>query len=225
MCGSISWIRSLLGITTEEHAPLFNLLRGNEELNSPRTLTEEARHSIEKVQWALSSRPAHRYHPDLPFQFVALGPHLHGLIFQWNKGQRDPLLITEWVFLSLCFSKSITTPLKLMAQLIIKARAHLCTLAECDIICIYLPLTTRTLEHLLQYNENLFYALDSYSGQISIHYPKHKLFNAAFYLIPKEIQSRKPLKAVTIFTDGSGASHKSVMTWRDPQTQSLMFRW
>lgn len=37
--------------------------------------------------------------------------------------------------------------------------------------------------------------------------------------MPKEIPSRKPLKALTIFMDMSGGSHKSVMTWKDPQTQ------
>ncbi|RMC20400.1 hypothetical protein DUI87_01249 [Hirundo rustica rustica] len=33
------------------------------------------------------------------------------------------------------------------------------------------------------------------------------------------VRSRRPLKALTVFTDASGASHKSVMTWRNPQTQ------
>ncbi|RMB88578.1 hypothetical protein DUI87_35079 [Hirundo rustica rustica] len=32
-------------------------------------------------------------------------------------------------------------------------------------------------------------------------------------------RSRRPLKALTVFTDASGASHKSVMTWRNPQIQ------
>ncbi|KAF4804111.1 hypothetical protein TURU_010622 [Turdus rufiventris] len=33
------------------------------------------------------------------------------------------------------------------------------------------------------------------------------------------LSSRRPLKALTVFIDASGASHKSVMTWRNPQTQ------
>lgn len=85
-----------------------------------------------------------------------------------------------------------------MAQLIMKARACLHTLVGCDLTCIYLSLTTDTLEHLLQNNVNLQYALDSYSGQTSIHYPKHKLFNSAFNLVPKEVQSRKPLNTLTV---------------------------
>ncbi|KAF4804495.1 endogenous retrovirus group K member 8 Pol protein-like protein [Turdus rufiventris] len=33
------------------------------------------------------------------------------------------------------------------------------------------------------------------------------------------VRSQRPLKALTVFMDASGASHKSVMTWGNPQTQ------
>ncbi|RMC20392.1 hypothetical protein DUI87_01241 [Hirundo rustica rustica] len=68
-------------------------------------------------------------------------------------------------------------------------------------------------------NANLQLSLDSYSGQISVHAPSHKSFNKEFHLILLEKRSRRPLKALTVFTDESGASHKLVMTWRNPQTQ------
>ncbi|TRZ07397.1 hypothetical protein HGM15179_019704 [Zosterops borbonicus] len=134
LCGSINWVSPLIGITTEDLAPLFNLLHGNGGMDSPCALMPEARHTITKVQEALSSHQAHRIKPSLPLQFVIL---------------------------------------------------------------------------------------DSYPGQISIHVPKHRLFNryCAFNLMPKLIQSRTPLKALMVFTDGSGASHKSVMTWMDHKTQ------
>lgn len=106
-----------------------------------------------------------------------------------------------------------------MAHLIKKARTRLCSLAGCDFNCIYLPITIEDLEDLLQTNESLQFALDSYTGQISVQFLKHKLFNDSFHLTPKSVQSREPLKALTIFTDGSGSSHKSVMTWMDPQSQ------
>lgn len=80
-------------------------------------------------------------------------------------------------------------------------------------------LANEALEHLLSENEKLQFALDSYSGQISIHHPTHKLFNSAFHLVPKERQSWKPLKALTVFTDTCGASHKSVMVRNALHTQ------
>ncbi|XP_064267307.1 uncharacterized protein LOC135295140 [Passer domesticus] len=236
LCGALNWVRPWLGVSTEDLAPLFNLLKGGEELSSPRSLTPEAQAALEKIQTSISSRQAHRYRPELPFKFIILGrlPHLHGVIFQWDsnikrdQGAKDPLLIIEWVFLSHHRSKRMTKPQELVAELIRKARLRIRELAGVDFNCIHVPIqlssgnfTKAMLEHLLQENEALQFALDSFSGQISIHKPSHKFFNSdiQFHLSIKSIQSRTPLEALTVFTDASGASHKSVMTWKDPQTQ------
>ncbi|RMC21427.1 hypothetical protein DUI87_02293 [Hirundo rustica rustica] len=236
LCGALNWVRPWLGLTTEDLAPLFNLLKGGEELSSPRELTPEAKEALEKVQHLMSTRQAHRCDPDLPFKFIIMGklPHLHGVIFQWrnnikkDQGREDPLLIIEWVFLSHQRSKRMTRPEELVAELIRKARVRIRELAGCDFECIHIPIGLRSgqitkamLEHLLQENEALQFALDSFTGQISIHRPAHKIFNqdAKFTLNLKDVRSRKPLEALTVFTDASGKSHKSVMTWKDPQTQ------
>ncbi|RMC20833.1 hypothetical protein DUI87_01686 [Hirundo rustica rustica] len=117
---------------------------------------------------------------------------------------------------------------ELVAELIRKARVRIRELAGCDFECIHIPIGLRSgqitkamLEHLLQENEALQFALDSFTGQISIHRPAHKIFNqdAKFTLNLKDVRSRKPLEALTVFTDASGRSHNSVMTWKDPQTQ------
>ncbi|OWK59574.1 Endogenous retrovirus group K member 11 Pol protein [Lonchura striata] len=218
LCGSLNWVRPWLGLTNKDLDPLFNLLKGERELASPRELTPEAKTAIEKAQKALSERQAHQCEPNVPFQFIILGklPHLHGLIFQWIEGQKDPLLIIEWVFLLLQRSKTITKPQELIAKLIRKARVRLCELAGGDFACVHLPLTKGMFEHLLQSSTSLQLSLDSYRGQISVHAPSHKLFNEEFHLIPQEQRSRRALKALTVLMDGSGASHKSVMTWRNP---------
>ncbi|NWU43971.1 POK11 protein, partial [Hylia prasina] len=158
-----------------------------------------------------------RCRTDLPFQFIILGdlPYLHGIIYQWeekppkssrkDRGEGHPLLIIEWVFLS-----------------------HKRELAGCDFECINTGIQTKTgqiskatLEHLLQENEALQFTLDSYPGKISLTRPAHKVFNpdAQFVWELDTVRSRKPLDALTVFTDMSGRSHKSVMTWKDPQTQ------
>ncbi|RMC14544.1 hypothetical protein DUI87_09641 [Hirundo rustica rustica] len=236
LCGSLNWVRPWLGLTTNDLAPLFNLLKGGEELSSPRALTPEAEKALEKVQDAMSKRQAHRIDPELPFKFIIMGklPHLHGMIFQWksipkkDREGNDPLLIIEWVFLSHHRSKRMTRPQELVAELIRKARFRIRELAGCDFECIHIPIGLRSgqiskamLEHLLQENEALQFALDSFTGQISIHRPAHKIFNSEtkFILSLKEVRSRRPLKALTVFTDASGRSHKSVLTWKDPQTQ------
>ncbi|RMC18962.1 hypothetical protein DUI87_03561 [Hirundo rustica rustica] len=238
LCGSLNWVRPWLGLATEDLDPLFNLLKGGEELSSPRTLTQEARAALEKVLDCMATRQANRCKSDLPFKFIILGklPHLHGMIFQWervekskkDKDCRDPLLITEWAFRSHHRSKRTTRPQELVAELIRKARTQIRELAGYDFECIHIPIEINSgqikkamLEHLIHENEALQFALDSYKGQISIHRPAHKLFKEQiqFKLPLKSVQSRRPLKALTIFTDASGTSHKSVITWTNPQTQ------
>ncbi|NWR12859.1 POK18 protein, partial [Paradoxornis webbianus] len=220
LCGSLNWVWTWLGLTTENLALLFNLLKGGEELDSPRGLTQEAQQALEKVQLAMSSWQAHRCWPDLPFNFIILGklPHLHGLIFHWDKDQKDPLLIIEWMFFGHQMSKSITKPQELMAQMISEAGIRMQLLVGCEFTHIHVPIklstgrfTNEALEQLLSENEMLQFALDSDPEKILIHCPGHKLFTSEFNLIPKEKQSHKPLKG--------RRSHKSVMTWKDPQTQ------
>ncbi|RMC01263.1 hypothetical protein DUI87_22212 [Hirundo rustica rustica] len=62
LCGALNWVRPWLGLTTEDLAPLFDLLKGGEELSSPRVLTPEAKKALEKVQDCMSTRQAHRSH-------------------------------------------------------------------------------------------------------------------------------------------------------------------
>ncbi|RMB93747.1 hypothetical protein DUI87_29819 [Hirundo rustica rustica] len=207
---------------------------GGEELSSPREISLEAKDMLEKVQHLMSTRQAHRCDPGLPFKFIVVGrlPHLHGVIFQWRQntrmeqGKGDPLLIIEWVFLSHQRSKRMPCPQELVAELIQKARVQIRELDGCHFECIHIPIGLRSgqitkvmLEHLLQENESLQFALDSFTRQISIHWPAHKIFNQdiKFTLSLKSVRSRKPLEALTVFTDTSGRSHKSVMTWKDPQ--------
>ncbi|KAF4798541.1 hypothetical protein TURU_063024 [Turdus rufiventris] len=49
LCGFLNWVRPWLGLINEDLEPLFNLLKGERELVSPRKLTPEVKAAIEKV--------------------------------------------------------------------------------------------------------------------------------------------------------------------------------
>ncbi|RMC00168.1 hypothetical protein DUI87_22770 [Hirundo rustica rustica] len=169
LCGFLNWVKPWLGLTTEDLDPLYNLLKGGEELSSSRTLTQEARAALEKVQDCMATRQANRCKSDLPFKIIILGklPHLHGMIFQWervekpkkDKDCRDPLLIIAWVFLSHHRSKRMTRPQELEAELIRKARTRIRELTGCDFECIHIPIEINSgqikkamLDHLIHEN-------------------------------------------------------------------------
>ena len=219
LLGTINWVRPLLGISNTDLGPLFDLLKGDTDLCSPRSFNSEADTSLQKVASAIASRQAHRWAPELPFYLIILNParQPHALIFQWDLQNSDPLLIIEWIFLPNQSTKTILTQHEMFASLIVKARSRLLTLSGKDFVCICLPITTVYLQWLYQQSDTFAMALADYTGQITSHPPSHKLFNIDFRLMLKPRRSEQPLQALTVFTDGSGKSHKSVLLWWDDQ--------
>lgn len=155
MLGSINWVRSLLEISNTDLSPLFDLLKGEPDLLSPRQLTPEASQALQLVADAISNRQAAQWAPELPFSLIILNTDRqpHALIFQWDAKEPDPLLIIEWIFLPNQMSKTITTQHEIFALLIVKARQRLTTLASVDFGLICLPVTTFYLQWLLQQSE------------------------------------------------------------------------
>ncbi|NWI55539.1 POK18 protein, partial [Calyptomena viridis] len=224
LCGSSYWVRPWLGIATEDLPPLFKLLEGGDDITAPRSLTPEARTAVKIIENKLSVRQANRVVPGLPFQFIIRGklPHLHGLIYQ--KG--NSLIVIEWVFLANKRSKTLTQLQELVAELVQKARTRLRELADVEFGTIHIPLkfstgrvTAEMFEHLFQNCEALDLALGGFTGKITHHCPSHQLFNLEWKLDVESKLSQKPLKALMLFTDASGSSHISVITWVGPETR------
>lgn len=222
LTGEINWVRPVLGITADELAPLFDLLKGDNDIKSPRSLTTEAYKALENITDALQNRQAHRYVPDKPFFLAVLGEtlRLYGLIFQWDSSQKDPLLIIEWVFLPYRSPKTICTSLEIISQIIIKGRARLLSIAGCEFAVIYIPMVKTYFDWAMQKSEDLLYALLDFPGTCSIHYPTHKLIKAKLCYREKPLISEEPLNAITLFTDGSGQTHNSVIAWLDKNTKA-----
>ena len=61
-----------MGISNTDLGPLFDLLKGDTNLCSPRNLNSEADTSLQKVASAIASRQAHRWAPELPFYLMIL---------------------------------------------------------------------------------------------------------------------------------------------------------
>ncbi|NXR98066.1 POK19 protein, partial [Oxylabes madagascariensis] len=60
-------------------------------------------------------------------------------------------------------------------------------------------------------------ALQNFSGQISYHLPSHKSLQlgGTTEISLKPLNSRTPLKGVTVFTDRSGKTGKAIVTWKE----------
>ncbi|RMB89051.1 hypothetical protein DUI87_34509 [Hirundo rustica rustica] len=219
LVGVITWLRPYLGLTTAQLSPLFELLKGDTDLKSPRELTPEARKVLEEVQQAVSACQVYRIEPSIDVTVFITTPDLHptGIIGQWNDDWTDPLHVLEWVFLPHQPHKMATAPFELIARLIIKCRQCCLQLMGADPSKIILLVQREEFDCSYANNVSLQSALEGFSGQITHHLPSHKLLqvakNTQFSLRPKS--SQEPVQGPTVFTDGSGKTGKAIVTWQD----------
>ena len=218
LLGNINWIRTVIGIDNQMLAPLFDLLRGDSLITSPRQLTPEARKAIDNINVLLTRRQSHRlveqhdiclYLCNQPQQPVAL-------VGQWVTTLADPLVILEWVFLPYQLKKTITSRIELIALLIQRGRTRICELAGSEPAIISIPLTQEYLDWCLQHNVSLQIALEGYPGELVVHLPPHKLFSLLqeVGIVDRPLIKHQPVHGVTVFTDGSGKTGKAALVWR-----------
>lgn len=108
----------------------------------------------------------------------------------------------------------------MISRIIINGRDRLLSIAGCEFVIIYLPMIKTYFEWAMQKSEDLLYALLDFPGVCSIHYPARKLIKAKLCYKEKPLISEEPLDAVTLFTDGSGQTHKAVVTWQKKDTKA-----
>ncbi|NXG67181.1 POK18 protein, partial [Hemiprocne comata] len=93
LLGAINWVRPYLGVSTAQLQPLFALLKGDPNLCSPRTLTDDAHQTLAQVEQALTSKQVFRIvegHPIILFIQLCRG-HPAGILGQWCQQWPDPL--------------------------------------------------------------------------------------------------------------------------------------
>ncbi|RLV63392.1 hypothetical protein DV515_00018316 [Chloebia gouldiae] len=125
--GVITRLCPYFRLTDAQLSPVYNLLKGDSDLKSPRTLTPEACQVLEEIQQAVSARQV--YHIDLSVDVTVFvttpDSHPTGIIGQWSDKWSDPLHILEWVFLPHQPQKTATTLAELIAWLISKCRQRM----------------------------------------------------------------------------------------------------
>ncbi|NXG71070.1 POK19 protein, partial [Baryphthengus martii] len=89
LLGTINWVRTLLGIPNR----LFDLLKGDSSLLSPRRLTPAARAAWKQVEIAISSKQAYRLVEGVAVNVYVVICHGHpaALVAQRHETWKDPL--------------------------------------------------------------------------------------------------------------------------------------
>ncbi|RMB92839.1 hypothetical protein DUI87_30733 [Hirundo rustica rustica] len=77
LVGVIPWLCPYLGLTTAQLSPVFELLKGDTDLKSPRELTPEARKVLEEVQQAVLAHQVYHIEPSIDVTVFITTPDLH----------------------------------------------------------------------------------------------------------------------------------------------------
>lgn len=104
-------------------SPLFEWLKGDSDLLSPRQLTFQVQQALQCPTDVIINQQAAHWAPELLFFLIILHPakQPHALMFQWDPNAPDSLFITEWIYLPHQITKTISTQHEMMAQLVVKA--------------------------------------------------------------------------------------------------------
>ncbi|NWI52146.1 POK10 protein, partial [Calyptomena viridis] len=201
LLGAINWLRPVLGITTEELHPLFELLKGDPALTSVSVLTKEAHHAIQKYSEAIGQKHSWRRHPELPIQLALVANKFKPFAVLF----RDHLRLLEWLFLSHSPPKTVWRITEMHSKLIIKGRERLQPMDGCDPQTIYVPVTMDNLNLLVAEDVLFQTVLAGYTGQLSIHYPKHHLWaeNGNLPLTAASRHQMQPVEGITALTNAS----------------------
>lgn len=200
--GDVNWLRPYLKLTTGELKPLFDILQGDADPLSPRTLTPQAQHSLQLLETAIQSQQVTFLTYSQPFSLIICATPYTPTGVLW---QQSPLL---WLHLPSSPSKVLPTYTDLVSKLIRlgreKSRLHFGK----DPNHLVLPYTKEQLHWLIQNDDSWAISLISFQGQIDNHYPANRLlqFSRLHPFTFPRVTSSKPLDgAALVFSDGSSS--------------------
>ncbi|NXK38867.1 POK6 protein, partial [Piprites chloris] len=217
--GTLNWLCPVIGLSTDDLHSLFELLKGDPNLTSPRALTPEAEHSLSIITNKINVLQVHRrLEHEEAVLIVLRGPTQPFALLGQLYANKIKMCLWEWIFLPHQFTKTLVSLPELLAKLCFRGRTRCWELMGSDPTEIYLPITSQHLEQLLVMSLDFRIALADFSGSIKIiHYPPCK-FVQNINKIPLKYTSNwspDPIpNALTIFTDGSGTTGNAVIVWK-----------
>ena len=200
LLGDIQWVRPYLGLTNKQLQPLYDILPGDIELNSPRQLTDSARIALSLVEKGIQTAALKRRDLFSPIILCILPSETQPTGVLW---QGTPLL---WIHPKISPAKVLSYYPASVAQLALlglqQCVQHFGTPPDEIIV----PYDSRQVEVLSATVDDWAVLRCSFLGKIDNHFPKDPILQLckAHPVIFPVITSRVPLKgAPLIFTDGS----------------------
>ena len=226
LLGDINWIRPYMRLSNFELIPLFDILKGDPQLSSPRALTPEARVALEKVERCLEKAKLYRWKEGEDILLCVLKTFRQPTGVLWQSG---PLL---WIYPHVSPNKTLEYYPIAVAQLAILSIKLCIQHFGAPPQKIITPYNANQIQILSSLIDDWALLCCSFDGELDNHYPKDPLlqfFSEHPVIFPKVTASKPISGALDIYTDGSktgvGAyvvnSQKPVLFQYNPGTPQL----
>ena len=226
LLGDINWIRPYMRLSNFELIPLFDILKGDPQLLSPRALTPEARVALEKVERCLEKAKLYRWKEGEDILLCVLKTFRQPTGVLWQSG---PLL---WIYPHVSPNKTLEYYPIAVAQLAILGIKSCIQHFGAPPQKIITPYNANQIQILSSLIDDWALLRCSFDGELDNHYPKDPLlqfFSEHPVIFPKVTASKPISGALDIYTDGSktgvGAyvvnSQKPVLFQYNPGTPQL----
>ncbi|QTI96652.1 pol [Prosimian retrovirus 1] len=215
LLGDINWLRPYLKLTTGELKPLFDILKGDANPQSPREMTPAASAALQRVEKAIAAQFVTHVNYSMPLSFIIFNTTVTPTGLFW---QNQPLM---WIHLPSSPKKVILPYYDAVADLIMLGREDSRKYFGIEPSKIIQPYSKSQIQWLLQNTEAWPIACASYLGELDNHYPADRLIQFCklhAFVFPRIVR-REPLQdAMLVFTDGS-SSGVAAYTFADSTVQ------
>ena len=200
LLGSINWLRPFLKISSAELKPLFDILKGDSHISSPRALTPAANKALQVVENALQNAQLQRIEESQPFNLCVFKTAQLPTAVLWQDG---PLL---WIHPNASPARVIDWYPNAIAQLALRGLKAAVTHFGRDPKLLIVPYTATQVQVLAATSDDWAVLVTSFSGQIDNHYPRHPILQFALNqaIVFPQVTAKNPLpEGIIVYTDGS----------------------
>ena len=200
LLGSINWLRPFLKISSAELKPLFDILKGDSHISSPRALTPAANKALQVVENALQNAQLQRIEESQPFDLCVFKTAQLPTAVLWQDG---PLL---WIHPNASPARVIDWYPNAVAQLALHGLKAAVTHFGRDPKLLIVPYTATQVQVLAATSDDWAVLVTSFSGQIDNHYPRHPILQFALNqaIVFPQVTAKNPLpEGIIVYTDGS----------------------
>ena len=200
LLGSINWLKPFLKISSAELKPLFDILKGDSHISSPRALTPAANKALQVVENALQNAQLQRIEESQPFDLCVFKTAQLPTAVLWQDG---PLL---WIHPNASPARVIDWYPNAVAQLALHGLKAAVTHFGRDPKLLIVPYTATQVQVLVVTSDDWAVLVTSFSGQIDNHYPRHPILQFALNqaIVFPQVTAKNPLpEGIIVYTDGS----------------------